>query len=192
MALEAIELTTLDELYAFVESSVARTGLILDHDALYRPWARAVSSACTDVHWLYPAKPLAATVLQHLGNFAHAPLSAKAFVLIEHGRVVTAIDVEAVDGSSQPHRLAGVVQNAFKPKRRAAAIGQGFSGDPLVVLGVNETDSDEAIKRRYKQLIMEYHPDRVAHLGQELQDLAAKKTTEINAAYAAIRRTRKL
>jgi len=25
---------------------------------------------------------------------------------------------------------------------------------------------------------MEYHPDRVAHLGQELKDLAAKKTTE--------------
>jgi DnaJ like chaperone protein len=37
---------------------------------------------------------------------------------------------------------------------------------------------------------MEYHPDRVAHLGQELKDLAAKKTTEINAAFAAIRRTR--
>jgi len=191
MALETIELTTLDELYAFVESSVARTGLILDHDALYRPWARAVSSACTDVRWLYPAKPLAATVLQHLGNFAHAPLSEKAFVLIEHGRVVRAIDVDAVDGSSQPHRLAGVVQNAFKPKRQAAVMSQGFSGDPYVVLGVSESDSDRAIGKKYKHLIMEYHPDRVAHLGQELKDLAAKKTTEINAAYAAIRRTRK-
>jgi hypothetical protein len=130
--------------------------------------------------------------LQQLGNFAHAPLPEKAFLLIEQGRVVKTIDVDAVGGSSQPHRLAGIVENAFKTKRRSAAIGFGFSGNPYGVLGVTEADSNQAIRKKYKQLIMEYHPDRVAHLGQELKDLAAKKTTEINAAYAAIRLTRKL
>jgi len=39
-------------------------------------------------------------------------------------------------------------------------------------------------------MVMQYHPDRVAHLGPELKDLAAKKTTEINGAFAAIRRMR--
>lgn len=192
MALEAIDLTTLEKLYTFVESALARTGLILDHDALHRPWARSVSSACPDVCWFYPAQPLTQVLLEHLGNFAHARLGDKAFVLIEHGRVVKAIDVDAVDGSSQPHRLAGIVQNAFKPKRQDSAIDRDFSGDPFALLGVLESDSDETIKHRYKQLIMEYHPDRVAHLGQELKDPAARKTTEINAAYAVIRRTRTL
>jgi hypothetical protein len=191
MDLEAIELGSIEELYTFVESAVAQTALILDHDALYRPWARLVSSTCTNVRWIYPAKHIPEMLVQHLGNFAHAPLSETTLVLLEHGRVVKVIDLDAVDGRSQPHRLSGIVLSAFKPKRGKAVMGRGFSGDPFVLLGVNEADSDVVIAKRYKQLVMEYHPDRVAHLGQELKDLAAKKTTEINAAFTAIRRTRK-
>jgi len=191
MELEAIELGSIEELYTFVESAVAQTALILDHDALFRPWARLVSSTCADVRWIYPAKPFPEMLVQHLGNFAHAPLSETTLVLLEHGRVVKVIDLDAVDGRSQPHRLSGIVLNAFKQKRGKAVMGRGFSGDPFVLLGVNEADSDVVIAKRYKQLVMEYHPDRVAHLGQELKDLAAKKTTEINAAFTAIRRTRK-
>jgi DnaJ like chaperone protein len=93
--------------------------------------------------------------------------------------------------AASPIFFQGIVLNAFKPKRGKAAMGRGFSGDPFALLGVNEADSDAVIAKRYKQLVMEYHPDRVAHLGQELKDLAAKKTTEINAAFASIRRTRK-
>jgi len=191
MDLEVIELGTIEELYTFVESAVARTGLIVDADALYRPWARLVSSTCADVRWLYPSKPLNETVSQHLSNFAHAAVNEKTLVLLEHGSVVSVFDVDAVDGRAQPHRLSTIVQNAFKPKRDKAVMGRGFSGDPFVLLGVAETDSDQAIAKKYKQLVMEYHPDRVAHLGKELRELAAKKTTEINAAYAAIRRVRK-
>jgi DnaJ domain len=192
MALEAIAVGTLDELYTFVESAVARTAFILDHDALYRPWAGIVSSSCTDVRWLYPAKPLSDAVWQHLENFAHVSLNERMLVLLEHGRVIKAIDLDAVDGRSQPHLLSAVIQNAFKPKRDGASMGRGFSGNPFVLLGVYEADSNETISKRYKQLIMDYHPDRVAHLGQELKDLASKKTTEINAAFAAIRRIRKI
>jgi len=192
MALEAIELATVEQLYTFVESAVVRTGLILDPDALYRPWAGLVSTACADVRWLYPSKPLSAEIWQHLGNFAHKPLHDRMLVLLEHGNVLRAIDLDAVDGRSQPHLLSTLVQNAFKPKSDKAFMGRGFSGDPFIVLGAQEGDPDEVIAKKYKQLVMDYHPDRVAHLGQELKDLAAKKTIEINAAYAAIRRSRKL
>jgi hypothetical protein len=195
MPLEPIELANINELYAFVESCAPQTAVILDHEAIYRPWARNVSSNCSEVRWLYPAKPLSEEIIRHLGNFAHTTITEKAFVLIEQGRVVKAIDVNAMGGSSEPHRLADVVRSAFKPKHRAAAaagMGRGFSGDPYAILGVAESDSDETIRKRYKQLVMEYHPDRVAHLGQELKDVAERKTTEINAAYAAIRRDRKL
>ena len=192
MELKSIELGTIEELYTFVESSIGQTALVLDHDALYRPWVRLVSSSCSQVRWLYPMKPVPEMLLQHLGNFAHRVLNEKTLVLLESGRVLTVIDVEVVDGRSQPHRLASIVESAFKPKRTKAVMGRGFSGDPFVLLRVSETDSDEVIARKYKQLVMEYHPDRVAHLGQELKDLAVKKTTEINAAFAAIRRSRKI
>jgi len=191
MDLEAIELATIEELYAFVESATAQTALILDHDALYRPWARMAASSCAEVRWIYPSKPFPELLVQHLSNFAHTPLSEKTLLLLEHGRVVKVIDLDVVDGRSLPHRLSGIVQNAFKPKRGNAVMGRGFSGDPFVLLGVNEADSDAVIAKRYKQLVKEYHPDQVAHLGQELRDLAAKKTTEINTAFAAIRRVRK-
>jgi DnaJ like chaperone protein len=43
-----------------------------------------------------------------------------------------------------------------------------------------------AAKRAYRQSISQYHPDRVAHLGPELRELAAKKTLQINLAWAFI------
>jgi DnaJ domain len=150
------------------------------------------ASTCAAVRWFYPSKPFPELLMQHLGNFAHTPLSEKALVLLEQGRIVRVIDLDEVDGRSQPHRLSGIVEHAFKPKRAKAVMGRGFSGDPFVLLGVNETASDDVISKRYKQLVKEYHPDQVAHLGQELKELAAKKTTEINAAFAAIRKVRKV
>ena len=55
--IHAINLGTLDELYAFVESAMPRTGLILLHNALYCPWARSVSAAVPEVRWVQPAQP---------------------------------------------------------------------------------------------------------------------------------------
>jgi hypothetical protein len=42
--------------------------------------------------------------------------------------------------------------------------------------------SIKAARSAYRVRMMEYHPDRVAHLGPELRKLAARKATEINAA----------
>ena len=197
MPLEALELNTIDELYAFVETAIQKTGLILISDAYYRPWARLVSSECHDVRWLYLKNPLPDPLLRHLSNFAHAPLPDKGFVLFEMGRLVKVVDVDAVDGSSRPDRLGVIVKRAFAGKARSATGGQPGtptpawnSKNPYDVLGASESDSEDDIKRKYKQAILQYHPDRVAHLGLELRELAAKKTTEINAAFAAIRKMR--
>lgn len=119
--------------------------------------------------------------MQHLGNFSHTPLIEKGFVLLERGRVIKAIDVDAVGGSAQPHRLAGIVRTAFENSRNNIAGGGTRNQehvdlpDPYSVLGATQSDSDEEIKKKYKRAVMEYHPDRVAHLGQELRDLAARK-----------------
>lgn len=45
-------------------------------------------------------------------------------------------------------------------------------------------DADiEAIRAAYRRLISQYHPDKVATLGQDLKDLAVQKSQSINAAY---------
>ncbi len=58
--------------------------------------------------------------------------------------------------------------------------------DPYKVLGVSPDASDEEIKRAYRRLAKQYHPDR--NPGDQL---AAKKMQEINAAYEQIKNPEK-
>jgi hypothetical protein len=51
------------------------------------------------------------------------------------------------------------------------------------ILQVAPTASALEIRDAYKHLISKYHPDKVDSLGQELKDLADKKSQEITAAY---------
>ena len=51
------------------------------------------------------------------------------------------------------------------------------------VLKVGQTASIEEIREAYRGLISQYHPDKVAQLGPELQKLATERSMEINAAY---------
>jgi DnaJ-domain-containing protein 1 len=41
----------------------------------------------------------------------------------------------------------------------------------------------EDIRRAYRRRMSEYHPDKVAHLGEEIRQVATEKSKEINAAY---------
>ncbi|MBT4763254.1 MAG: DnaJ domain-containing protein [Bdellovibrionaceae bacterium] len=51
------------------------------------------------------------------------------------------------------------------------------------ILGIRPGANADEIKAAYKHKISEYHPDKVAHLGDELQTLAKLKSKEINQAY---------
>ena len=55
--------------------------------------------------------------------------------------------------------------------------------DPYSVLGVDKNASQEDIKKAYRELVNKYHPDKVAHLGDEFQKLADRRFKEIQQAY---------
>ena len=58
------------------------------------------------------------------------------------------------------------------------------------ILGINPDAENEEIKSAYKTKIKEYHPDRLDNFGDEIKDLAVRKTKEINEAFRQIRNKR--
>jgi DnaJ like chaperone protein len=55
--------------------------------------------------------------------------------------------------------------------------------DPYEVFKLPRGASRSEIETRYKELAKDYHPDRVAHLGEDLRKVAHEKMIEIQRAY---------
>lgn len=55
------------------------------------------------------------------------------------------------------------------------------------LLNVSPDASWSDVQRAYKEKMAKSHPDKVAHLGKELQDKAKELTVEINKAYNIIK-----
>ncbi len=47
--------------------------------------------------------------------------------------------------------------------------------------------TQEEIKAAYREMMSKYHPDKVAHLGEEFQEIAKAKTKAINQAYETLK-----
>ena len=55
--------------------------------------------------------------------------------------------------------------------------------DAYEIFALQKGASSSEIEARYKELARQYHPDKVAHLGTDLQKLAHEKMIEIQRAY---------
>lgn len=57
------------------------------------------------------------------------------------------------------------------------------------VLGVRGPVSADEVRRRYREMVTLYHPDKVNHLGSKLRDVASTEMKAINEAYDYFKRT---
>lgn len=57
----------------------------------------------------------------------------------------------------------------------------------LAVFGLSPGASEPEIKAAYRNKMRDYHPDTVAHLAPEFQEVAVRKSQELNDAYGALR-----
>jgi len=91
--------------------------------------------------------------------------------------------------------LALVAWQAYKMRKRPSTEASEGSREteavtqpknPYEVLGLAPGASQDDIDARYRLLAQQYHPDKVNHLGEELQKLAHQKMLEITEAYKAL------
>jgi DnaJ like chaperone protein len=58
------------------------------------------------------------------------------------------------------------------------------------ILDVKPTATDDELKKAYYKMATKYHPDKVAHLGDEIKKAAEEKLQTLNAAYDEIKKQR--
>jgi DnaJ like chaperone protein len=86
------------------------------------------------------------------------------------------------------------IEHLFSFTESGAAMDSGRSSlsDAYEVLGVSRNASDAAVKKAYRRLMNQHHPDKLAAKGlpEEMMKLATEKTQEIKLAYEQIKRSR--
>jgi DnaJ like chaperone protein len=89
-------------------------------------------------------------------------------------------------------RIANLIGLSQADYKSIEAMYFQVTDSAYVILQVERNATDEEIKRAYKRMCIKYHPDKVAHLGEEAQKAANEKFQEINNAYEQIKKERNL
>jgi DnaJ like chaperone protein len=58
------------------------------------------------------------------------------------------------------------------------------------VLEISTSATADEIKKAYRQMAVKYHPDKVSHLGEEVQKSANEKIQKVNEAYEKLKKER--
>lgn len=95
----------------------------------------------------------------------------------------------AMKGAAAGHAGTGPSWQPGAGGQRSAPRSSGFS-DPYAVLGLTRNATDSEIKRAYRKLMSEHHPDRLGDLPEDLKRRAEDRASAINAAYDQIKQQR--
>jgi DnaJ like chaperone protein len=130
--------------------------------------------------------------------YAEGPLAPNKFALVRklcaslgvHERELAALAAMrgyayAADGATGgAYAGGGYEQASHEPP------GQTQGKNPYAVLGLGRDASEREIKRAYRKLISQHHPDKLGDVPAELKRRAEERAREINAAYERLREER--
>lgn len=117
----------------------------------------------------------------------------------ERRRLLEALfELALADGSVQRserevlRRVARGLDISEEDEQAIAAALLGTNDAHYAVLGLTPEASDADVKRAFRRLAAEYHPDKAAHAGRQAAEQAARRFQEVRDAYEEIRKLRGL
>ncbi|QQR47267.1 TerB family tellurite resistance protein [Myxococcus xanthus] len=146
-------------------------------------------------------------VRSHLKVFLAHPPDLDAAVSACHAQLPSAERHRLLDTLYELALADGGMQRSEREVLRRVAEGLGISeadeqaiialhlgaGDEhYAALGLTPDATDVEVKRAFRQLAAEHHPDKSAHLGRQAAEQAARRFQQIRDAYEEIRRLRGL
>ena len=108
-------------------------------------------------------------------------------VALSDGRI-SSNEEKLIDYACRRFNIPESILDSIRRKYRY----NNVSSKAYAVLGLTESATNEEIKKAYRKLILEYHPDTVASKGmaEEFKEYATKRFREIQEAYEAISKER--
>jgi DnaJ like chaperone protein len=105
-------------------------------------------------------------------------------LLLRIARILGLTDIDLSQLEALLRASSGARPNAPSPQSKLK--------DAYAALGLDETANDADIKRTYRRLMSQNHPDKLAGKGlpESMRELAEERTREISTAYAIIKEAR--
>ncbi len=132
----------------------------------------------------YPLRDVCAQIKRHMDHPARLEMVHVLFGLAQADRNIDPSEMEVIGIISG---YLGISSADFKSIQ---AMFMRDSGAPYRVLEVDPEASREEVKKAYRKMANKYHPDKVAHLGEDFGVVAEEKFKSINDAYAHIKEER--
>jgi len=99
---------------------------------------------------------------------------------------INSLELEAIEKMSGYLGIASSdyvsIKNMFVPETDSS----------YKILEIEQTATDEEVKKAYRRMAMKYHPDKVSHLGDEFRKSAEDKFKKVNEAYERIKKERNI
>lgn len=124
-------------------------------------WNEQIREACREINHSMPE----AHRLQLVAFLAE---------IIKADGIVTESEIEALRLIASLLSLYGDVVSQL------LSLGGNTLEDAYRVLGIKPEATDDEVRRAYKRMVVENHPDRVAALGEDVRKAATEKLQEIN------------
>lgn len=140
---------------------------------------------------------LEAMLAEFKGHFAYEPrliLLELIYQVLYTNAQVSPQELAMVQTIADFLGIAAHDHHAIRSKYVSGSRGRAFSGQGrseaqyYEILGLEPGASLAEIKSAYRKLSMQYHPDKVAHLGEEFRHVAEEKMKELNQAYQHLKK----